>query len=138
MSNEQTKRFGVSLSQRILNKFDRKIEKEGYDNRSEAIRDLIRDSFLEAKIEDDEEVAGTLTFIIDHNFGETSKKLEQIYHEFHEKVISKLRVPLDDKRCLEVVVLIGKSQNVKTISSKIRALRGVKHGNLTFTYSGKK
>jgi len=137
MSSDQTKRFGVSLSQRILDKFDRKIEQEGYDNRSEAIRDLIRDSFLEDKIEDDEEVAGTLTFIIDHNYGETSEKLEKIYHEFHEKVVSKLRIPLDKKRCLEVVILIGKSQKVKEISSKIKALRGAKHGNLTFTYSGK-
>src|SRR6056297_2447417 len=133
---KNTKRFGVSLPKGLLKKFDEKIEQQGYNNRSEAIRDLIRDSFLEDKIAADQEVAGTLTIIFDHNSGELASQLESIQHENYQKVISKLHIHLDEVHCLEVIVLKGKSKNVKAIAKQIIALRGVKHGKLTFSYSG--
>ena len=132
------KRFGVSLPKGLLKKFDKKIKSEGYNNRSEAIRDLIRDSFLEDKIRGDQEVAGTLTIIFDHNSSELSTQLESIQHEHHEKIISKLHIHLDRTHCLEVIVLKGKSKTVRSIAKQIIALRGVKHGKITFSYSGHK
>ncbi|MCF7885330.1 MAG: nickel-responsive transcriptional regulator NikR [Candidatus Marinimicrobia bacterium] len=135
---KDTKRFGVSLPKGLLKKFDKKIQNEGYNNRSEAIRDLIRDSFLEDKIADDQEVAGTLTIIFDHDSGELSHQLESIQHEYYQKIISKLHIHLDQTHCLEVIVLKGKSKKVKAIAKKIITLRGVKHGKLTFSYSGHK
>jgi CopG family nickel-responsive transcriptional regulator len=135
---KETKRFGVSLSKGLLDKFDKKIQNEGYDNRSEAIRDLIRDSFLEEKIADDREVAGTLTIIFDHHTLNLSQKLDDIQHQHHKKIISKLHIHLDHKNCLEVIVLKGKSKTIREIGEQITALRGVKHGKLTFTYSGHK
>src|SRR6056297_293078 len=135
---KNTKRFGVSLPKGLLKKFDEKIEQQGYNNRSEAIRDLIRDSFLEDKIEADQLVAGALTIIFDHNAGELYTQLESIQHEYHEKIISKVHIHLDQKHCLEIIVLKGKSRIVKSIAKEIITLKGVKHGKLTFSYSGHK
>ena len=135
---KETKRFGVSLSEVLLKKFDNKIKREGYNNRSEAIRDLIRDSFLEEKIADDREVAGTLTIIFNHHTANLSQQLDEIQHKNHEKIISKLHIHLDHKNCMEVIVLKGTSKTIREIGKKITSLRGVKHGKLTFTYSGHK
>ena len=133
---KKTKRFGVSLPADILKKFDEKIQNEGYNNRSEAIRDLIRESFLEDKIADDQLVAGTLTIIFDHNAADLSRQLEEIQHHHYQKIISKLHIHLDKTHCMEVIVLKGKSKKIQKIAKQIISLRGVKHGKLTFSYSG--
>jgi len=132
------KRFGVSLPDELLKRFDVNINKKGYANRSEALRDLIRESLLKEQIESDDEIAGTLTLVYNHHTPDLSKKLDDIQHSHHGKVLSKLHIHLDHHNCLEVIVLKGKRSEIQKLADAMVALRGVNHGKLTFTLTGNK
>jgi len=134
---EKLQRFGVSLPKNLLNRFDSEISRKGYDNRSEALRDLIREYLVKRDIEDDTEVAGTLTIIYDHHVPNLSNKLDEIQHGHHNTVISKLHIHLDHHNCLEAIILRGKRSKIEKLADRIIGTRGVKHGKLTFTSTGK-
>lgn len=134
MKNSETERFGVSMPPDLLKKFDEKIEREMYTNRSEAIRDIIRKTLVEDKWEEsDENVVGVLTLVYDHEKRGISDKLNDLQHEGLPNVISSMHVHLDEHNCLETIVIEGKSKEVREISDKLISTKGVKHGNLTKT-----
>lgn len=131
-------RFGVSLDESLLKNFDSLISKKGYSNRSEAIRDLIRDSLVKKEWEKgDKEAVGTLTIVYSHDTRELLDILTDIQHEHHASVISSMHVHLDSHNCLEVLIVMGKGKNIKKIADKIIGTRGVIHGKLTLTTKGK-
>ena len=133
----ETVRFGVSIDDKLLESFDGLIEKKGYMNRSEAIRDLIRASLVELKWEaGDEETVGTVTLVYDHHVRDLSDKLNEQQHAHHDKVISALHVHLDAHNCLEVLVVRGKARDVKKIADELIKVKGVKHGKLVMTTTG--
>ena len=124
------KRFGVSIDQKLLDQFDN-ITAGIYNNRSEAIRDLIREKIMEAKNkEEDTEVAGTLTLIYDHHKKGLTDKMIKLQHDYHCLFKSNLHLHLTHDYCLEVIVVEGNYKKLKEITSKIRALKGVIHGKL--------
>ncbi|ADQ15624.1 nickel-responsive transcriptional regulator NikR [Halanaerobium hydrogeniformans] len=126
----ELKRFGVSIDQDLLNQFDN-ITAGIYNNRSEAIRDLIREKIMEAKNkEENTEVAGTLTLIYDHHKKGLTDKMIKLQHDYHCLFKSNLHLHLNHDYCLEVIVVEGNYRKLKEITSKIRALKGVKHGRL--------
>jgi CopG family nickel-responsive transcriptional regulator len=132
-------RFGVSMSPKLLERFDESIAKKGYANRSEAIRDLIRESLVEMEWETgDEEVVGTITIIYSHTTRELADKLTDFQHQAHQAIISTLHVHLDEHNCLEVMVVRGKSKLIREISERLISTKGVKHGKLTMTSVGDK
>lgn len=135
MSENKTKRFGVSLPTELLEEFDKKIENQMYTNRSEAIRDLIRKSLVEDKWEssDDEEVVGALTIVYNHEKRGISDKLTDLQHEDQAHVVSSMHVHLDKHHCMETLVIKGKTKEVQRISNKIISTKGVKHGKLVKT-----
>lgn len=131
-------RFGVSMDENLLEKFDKLIHQKGYTNRSEAIRDLIRKEIVEQEWESDEtEVVGTLTIVYNHETRELSDKLTALQHEWHHNVISTMHVHIDQHNCLEVTVVRGKANLIRSLAEKIISVRGVKHGKLTMTSTGK-
>jgi len=131
-------RFGVSIPQDLLTKFDRIIEEKGYTNRSEAIRDLIRDFIVRHEWEaGDEEVAGTITIVYNHDEAEVIKELLNLQHDYIDEIVSSLHVHMDEHNCLEVVVVKGKASRIKKIAERLISLRGVKHGKLVMTTTGK-
>jgi CopG family transcriptional regulator, nickel-responsive regulator len=131
-------RFGVSADARLLEKFDELIAERSYTNRSEAIRDLIRDQLVEfAWTSQDEEVVGTLTLVYNHDAPELAEYLNAIQHQHHTAIISTLHVHLDAHNCLEVLVLKGNGRQIKTIADKLVSIKGVKHGKLTASTTGK-
>jgi len=131
-------RFGISLEERLLAKFDRLIAQKGYRNRSEAIRDLIRDSIVRDKWEqEDEEAVGTLTLVYSHEVRELEERLTELQHTYYKTIVSTLHVHLDPHHCLEVLVLRGKTSLLKAISDKLIGTRGVKHGTFSATAEGK-
>lgn len=130
-------RFGVSLEKRLLEDFDRLIARKKYSNRSEAIRDLIRDSFVREEWEKNEEVAGAISIVYDHHKRELMDVIVDIQHEYHDMIIASQHAHLDHHNCLEVVIVKGKSDMIKTLSDKLRAVKGVKHGTLSITTLGK-
>lgn len=137
MGRQATKelcRIGVAIDADLLEKFDRRIERRGYTNRSEAFRDLIREDLIAEHAEaPGKPVVGTLTLIYDHHVRMLSEKLTDMQHEHHHSIVSTLHVHLDHDHCLEVLVLRGKSGDVRAIADRLTATKGVKHGRLTIT-----
>jgi CopG family nickel-responsive transcriptional regulator len=131
-------RIGVAIDSDLLAKFDELIGNRGYTNRSEAFRDLIRDELVQKSWESpDSEVVGTVTLVYDHHVRMLSEKLTDMQHDHHEQILSTLHVHLDHDNCLEVVVVKGKAKNVQAIAEKLISTKGVKHGRLALTTSGK-
>jgi CopG family transcriptional regulator, nickel-responsive regulator len=130
------KRFSISLEKTLLEKFDKYIQKRKYTNRSEAIRDLIREVFVKEEWETDKEVFGVITFIYDHHQPKIQEKITEIQHDFYEHIVSSTHVHVDHHNCLEVVIVSGKAKNVRELYEMIKALRGVKNANLTMSSTG--
>ena len=130
-------RFGISIPQPLLESFDRLIAGTGYANRSEAIRDLIRNRLVEAEWEAGAgEMIGTLTLVYDHHVHELGDALTGIQHRHHGAILSTLHIHLDAHLCLEVLVLRGARGTIKAIADALVGMRGVQHGKLTVTSSG--
>ncbi len=131
-------RFGISLESPLLKKFDRLITKKGYASRSEAIRDLIRDSLVtEEWKSDNTETVGTITLVYSHDTRELNDILNDIQHHYHQLVISTTHIHLDGHNCLEVIIVKGKSEDIKVVADRLIGTKGVKHGKLTATTTGK-
>jgi CopG family transcriptional regulator, nickel-responsive regulator len=130
-------RFGVSIDQSLLDSFDHLIGQKGYQNRSEAIRDLIRDSLVQEEWESGQETVGTIAIVYDHHTRELSKVLTHLQHHFFQSIISTIHVHLDAHHCMEVLIVKGKSDDLKKISDRLIGIKGVKHGRLCLTTTGK-
>jgi CopG family nickel-responsive transcriptional regulator len=130
-------RFGVSLDSALLEKFDRLVDKKGYANRSEAIRDLIRDALVRDEWEDPKDkVVGTLTVIVDQKLNTITKKLAQSNGPLQE-IISTMHVQLDEQNSLEVSAVRGCAKVVRKLANDLIGTKGVKHGSLVMTSTGK-
>ncbi len=125
-------RIGVSIDSGLLHRFDSYIAGKGYENRSEAFRDLIRDRLVESAVVAGN-VVGTVTLIYDHHTRLLSEKLTDLQHEYHDVVISTLHAHLDHENCLEVVVLRGKSRDVQKLADRLISTKGVQHGRLVMS-----
>jgi len=132
------KRFGISLDVTLLNNFDTLIAKKGYTNRSEAIRDLIRDSLVKEEWEQgNKETVGTITFVYSHHTRELTDTLTELQHRFYNSIISSMHIHLDEHNCLEAIVVKGKAKDIKIIADRLIGTKGVKHGKLSLTTTGK-
>ena len=130
-------RFGVSLESMLLEKFDRLNTQKGYKNRSEAIRDLIREKLVSEEWGSSEhETVGVFSLVYDHHQRELNKILNHIQHQYLEVIVSSTHVHIDHHNCLEVIILRGKTDIIKKITDQLASTRGVKHGKLIMTSTG--
>ena len=130
----ETIRFGISINEGLLRRFDELIADKGYVNRSEAIRDLIRNALVEEEWgKEDKEAVGTISMVYDHHTRDLSDKLTEHQHSHHKEIISALHVHLDHHHCLEVVVAKGKAKNIRKLAEELIGTKGVKHGKLMTT-----
>ncbi len=135
---DELARFGVSIPKELLKAFDDYIDKKHYANRSEAIRDLIRQKLVEEEWkESKEEVVGVITYLYDHHKRELTDRLIELQHDHYDKIITAQHLHVDHERCLEVVLVRGKANEIKELADKIQALKGVLHVNLALTTLGK-
>lgn len=131
---EKITRFGVSIEPELLKKFDKVIKKKGYTNRSEAIRDIIRENLIIEKSKDPYgESLGTLTMIYDHHTGNLTNRLLNLQHNHAKEILSTTHIHIDHNNCLEVLVLKGKTSNIQKLADNIKSLKGIKHGELVIT-----
>jgi CopG family nickel-responsive transcriptional regulator len=130
-------RTGLSLEGELLSAFDEAIATKGYGNRSEAIRDLIREHLVERDVDKNKVVVGTLTIVYDHHKPNLTEKLVTAQHHAGGSVLAATHVHLDHHNCLEVVIMKGRSGALKDFANGILSLRGVKHGQLVVTTTGK-
>ncbi len=131
-------RFGISMPEDLLEKFDGIVARKGYSNRSEAIRDLIRDELVEEEWESgEEEVTGTITLVYDHHIKGLSHLLLEQQHEYHDLILTSTHVHLDHHNCLEVLIIKGRASEAKKVAEKLISIKGVKHGKLTIASTGR-
>jgi len=135
----QLERIGVSLDKNLLLMFDQLISKQGYQSRSEAIRDLIRQQLSQRRLSDPKAKAVAAVFMVyDHHATKLSDRLIDLQHRpascFRKKaggqVISSLHVHLNEHDCLEVVVLRGRVSEINSMAENILSLKGVKLGRI--------
>lgn len=130
-------RFGVSIENHLLEQFDRLIQQRNYSNRSEAIRDLIRNELVHEEWKDeDAESVGTVTIIYDHHVRDLNNVLTSVQHDFNKQIISTMHVHLDHHNCLEVLAVKGTTKNIRQIADRLISIKGVKHGKLVMTTKG--
>ncbi|MCY4587616.1 MAG: nickel-responsive transcriptional regulator NikR [Bryobacterales bacterium] len=131
-------RIGVAIDAELLEKFDELIEQRGYSNRSEAFRDLIRNELVEESWQSPEsEVVGSVTLVYNHHVRQLNDKLLDLQHDHHDSILSTLHVHLDHENCLEVLLIKGKAAAVNQIANALISTKGVKHGRLTLSSSGR-
>lgn len=127
----------MAIDSDLLARFDALIAERGYSNRSEAFRDLIRDELVQRSWErPDEQVVGTVTLVYDHHVRLLNEKLTGMQHDHYHNVLSTLHVHLDHDNCLEVLIVKGRSAEVRKIAEALISTKGVKHGRLTLTSGG--
>ncbi|MDE3017771.1 MAG: nickel-responsive transcriptional regulator NikR [Nitrospirota bacterium] len=130
-------RFGVSLDHHLLDDFDRLIAGKNYATRSEALRDLIRDNLVGQEWDENKDTVGTITLVYDHHVRDLTEKLTDIQHDYQRLILSAMHVHLDHDHCLEVLAVRGKGREIRKIADRLIATKGVKHGKLTMTTTGK-
>jgi CopG family transcriptional regulator, nickel-responsive regulator len=138
MKKENVSRFSVSLPPSLLKQLDQMAREKSYDNRSLAVADMIRAHLVEHRQKfSHEEIAGTITLVYDHHKQHVQETLTDIQHDHHEVIVSTVHVHLDHHNCLEVLIVRGQAGLIRKIADELIASKGVKHGKLTVTTTGK-
>lgn len=132
MDDSLLKRFSVSMEGSLLRKFDQLVTQRGYSNRSEAVRDLVRESILEQTWEENDElIAGTILLFYNHHQRNLLEEMTTIQHEMHDLIMATTHFHLNKESCLELIVVQGKVNEVRELSNRLTSLKGVDYGNFT-------
>jgi CopG family nickel-responsive transcriptional regulator len=132
-------RFGVSMDETLLRRFDALVAERSYASRSEAIRDLVRKELVRTEWEDPRaEVVASISLVYEHREHHLSDILTDMQHRYHRNIISTTHVHLDEHNCLEVVIARGPSRLVKTIADALVSTKGVRHGGVVASTSAEK
>jgi CopG family transcriptional regulator, nickel-responsive regulator len=128
-------RFGVSIDLDLLENYDRLIAERGYENRSEALRDLIRDALIQQKIEmqTDVHALGSLTLVYDHHARNLAQEMGAIQHKFHDNILSVMHLHVSHDDCLEIIALRGIVAEIVELANGLLSLKGIKNGKLFLT-----
>ena len=130
-------RFGVSLEEDLLVQFDRLIKQRKYTNRSEAIRDLLREELVKKEWSENKEVTGAITLVYDHHARELVTKVLDVQHDYHTCILSSQHIHLDHHNCFEIIVTKGKSKEIEELFQKLKSLKNVKHTGFMMATQGK-
>ena len=131
-------RFSVAMPEELLMRFDALVARRGIaKNRSEMVRDLVREALIEDETEMvGTEVMGSLTIVFDHHASDLQEKLHHIQHTNLGLIVSTTHVHLDERNCLEVIILRGETFQIRAIADQILGTKGVKNGGLVLTTTG--
>ena len=130
-------RFGIAMEEGLLLDFDKGIKQKGYTNRSEAIRDLVRDSLVKEEWTSNKQVSGIVSMVYNHHQRELVDKLLDVQHDYQDLIIANQHIHLDHHNCLEVIVTKGKAKDIQKIADRLKSVRGVKHVNMNMATVGK-
>jgi CopG family nickel-responsive transcriptional regulator len=133
-----TTRFSVSLPTALARALDTMVREKGYDNRSLAVADMIRAQLVEHRqAKGHHTIAGSITLVYDHHRSRVQDLLTSVQHDHRNVIISTLHAHLDHDHCLEVLAVRGRATAIKKLAAELIAAKGVKHGKLTITTTGK-
>ncbi|MBU1091117.1 MAG: nickel-responsive transcriptional regulator NikR [Candidatus Omnitrophica bacterium] len=130
-------RFGIAMEEPLLLDFDKEIRQKGYTNRSEAIRDLVRESLVKQEWFSNKQVSGVISMVYNHHQRELVDKLLDVQHDYQDLIIANQHIHLDHHNCLEVIVTKGKAKDIQRLSDRLKSVRGVKHVNINMATVGK-
>jgi len=132
-------RFSIAMPEDLLMAFDALVAKRGVAvNRSEVIRDLVRDALVDEEWDTPgQEIVGTLTMVYNHHASNVTERIDAVQHDHYQQIISSMHVHLDQHNCLEIIALRGDAEDIRTIADSLLGIKGVKHGRLTTTTTGK-
>lgn len=129
-------RFSVSIERDLIKQFDRLLKERRYNNRSEAVRDLIRRALIQKQIESDQEVVAVITIVYNHHQRQLQDRLTAIQHRYHHDIVSTTHIHLNHDDCLEVIIARCKASRAQEIADQLIAVRGVKDGSVTMSAAG--
>ena len=128
MTKNQVSRISISVPQDLLSSFDEHIKRLGYENRSKAIQDAMRNLITESKwmCETRGNGVGAIAMVYDHKVKGLGEELTDVQHNFEETVCSSMHVHLDQENCLEIIAVRGKTTDVRDLAQELKTRRGVK------------
>lgn len=130
-------RLSFSIEKNLYERMEALVQRDGYGNRSEFIRDLIRDKLVEKQWEENEEAIGTITFVYNHHAPKLNDKLLNIQHRFLNVILTTTHIHLDHHLCAETVLVRGRAQRIQELCSAIRKQKGVLHASLSISSTGR-
>ena len=130
-------RFSISIEKSLYGTMMKLLDKKGYANRSEFIRDLIRKELVEEEWKSNEEALGTVTIIFDHHRRQLSERLLDLQHHYHQEILASMHVHLDHHLCVETILVRGKARKIEELSNRLKKEKGVMHSSLSLGSIGK-
>ncbi len=127
----------MAIEKPLLDRLEAMVAKSQYANRSEFIRDMLREKLVEEEWQADQEVVGTITLVYDHETRELSKKLTHVQHHHHDIVLASTHVHLDEHMCAEMVLTKGQASEIEEMANRLRQQKGVLHTSLSLSSTGK-
>ncbi len=126
-------RFSIAIPSKLLDEFDEYTSQRGLlVNRSEAIRNLIRDALVDNELQDPAaEIVGSITIIYDHHTPDLTRKIDAVEHNYPDEIISSMHVHLDPHNCLEVIAVRGLSYKIHELANCLLGIKGITYGKLT-------
>jgi len=138
MKRDTLRRFSISMPAGLVGQLDAMIEAKGYANRSQGIAELARDRLVEHHARRGRhKIAGTITLVYDHHKPNLQSALTALQHAHHDLILATTHVHLDPHNCLEVLVLRGPADRIHALADRLVSTKGIKHGKLTVTTTGK-
>ncbi len=129
-------RFSMAMEKPLLDRLEALVRRSRYANRSEFIRDMLRERLVAEEWKNNEEVVGTITLVYDHETRELSKKLTRLQHHHHDLVLASTHVHLDEHMCAEMVLAKGKAREIEEMADLLRQQKGVLHASLSLGSTG--
>lgn len=133
----QLVRLSLSIEESLLEHLDNMAKCSGYTNRSEFVRDLVRERLVKEEWEANAQVVATLTLIYDHKVRLLNEKLNEIQHQYHDLVLASTHVHLDGEKCVESIMMRGRAGDIKDITDVLRKNKGIYHAALSMSSTGK-
>jgi CopG family nickel-responsive transcriptional regulator len=131
-------RFSISMAGDLVDQLDAMVKAQGYANRSQAVATMVRADLVEHHGQTGtQDIAGTVTLVYDHHKRNIQALLTDIQHEHGDLIIATLHVHLDHHHCMEVLAVRGRADAIKAFTDELIAAKGVQHGKLTVTTTGK-
>lgn len=131
-------RFSVSMEESLLERLDSLAEESCYVNRSEFIRDMIREHLVREEWKGRRDAVGTITLVYDHHARGLADKLTEVQHDHHSNVLASTHVHMDHDMCVEVIIIKGKAAKLRQIAGRLRQQKGVLYGTLSIASTGKR
>ncbi len=131
-------RFSLSLEKTLLDRLETLVKRSRCDNRSEFVRDMIRNRLVEHEWREGGEVVGTITLVYDHHKRELNNKLISLQHHHHDMIMATTHVHLDEHMCAEMILAKGAAEEISSLADELRQQKGILHAALSLSSTGRK